>query len=858
MSTQSDTRPVAVKSVRLPTDADEELVQKMSNRIRREAYVWIQLSHDNILPLEGVTEGFGPLPAFVAPWMKNGTLNDYLRREVGLSREKRLTMVREVAAGLQYLHDKDIAHGDITDTNILVSSDGRLYLADFALSMILAESDNATFSSCHGGNSRWMPPEAIMPPEGMEQPQGKPTKAGDVYAYGCIMMRVFSGYQPFHRMKGAIAIMGAVLRGTEPFSQLTGIDEEIQRFARQCLRKESEHRPSIAHIVTFLWSQTDITETDMMMMLSKLPVTQISKTVLKKCDYYANDLNVLGATLKCKWVHESSETEVAIKTLRDSINSQNDMEKTCNRIRREIFVREGLRRDTILTLYGMTTGFGALPSFIYPWMAGGSLHGYLQREYYNLSAHRKLNILLEIADGIEYLHKKDIVHGNLTGENVLLDGSGHIRITDFSHSLILAEANSPIFVEQLLGNARYIAPEFIVRAGQTGAPKPTKAGDVYSYGCVAILVLSGKVPYWWVSEESRVLSEKVKGTEPFRLTLEIDEVHLNLVRQCLSAERSRPSIEKVLYLILVRSFSAVDLTNSVLRLNKDYHNSGGFAYVHKCKLRLKDKGIDTSVRQIDSHHQLSSMTTYTDVAVKEIILRNNADRLMIINRLFREIKLWLKLEHKNIVPLLGVADGFGSLPALVSLWLENGALTGYIQREHKMLSHNRKFALLEDIAGGLQYLHLQSIVHGDLSGNNVLVDRNGRASLTDFGLSAFLPDRTSQALLPTDPACTTPYMAPEYLTFDDENNVSPKSDVYSFGGIMLEVLEGKVPYYYIRKQAAIISCILQGTKPRRPPTTVVIDRDWDFIQRCWSGDMEGRPSDEDILEFVKGRAIIQS
>jgi serine/threonine protein kinase len=119
--------------------------------------------------------------------------------------------------------------------------------------------------------------------------------------------------------------------------------------------------------------------------------------------------------------------------------------------------------------------------------------------------------------------------------------------------------------------------------------------------------------------------------------------------------------------------------------------------------------------------------------------------------LFREIKLWLELEHKNIVPLWGVADGFGSLPALVSPWLENGALTGYLQRKHEVLSYNQKFALvrsishftiismlrsvqLKDIARGLQYhmfdvchrcesrltqigaVHLQSIIHGDLSG----------------------------------------------------------------------------------------------------------------------------------------------
>jgi hypothetical protein len=63
--------------------------------IRREAYVWIQLLHANILPLEGVTmaKKFGSLPAFVSPWMENGTLDDYLKRKVGLSWERKLTMV---------------------------------------------------------------------------------------------------------------------------------------------------------------------------------------------------------------------------------------------------------------------------------------------------------------------------------------------------------------------------------------------------------------------------------------------------------------------------------------------------------------------------------------------------------------------------------------------------------------------------------------------------------------------------------------------------------------------------------------------------------------------------------------------
>ncbi|KAG2356602.1 kinase-like domain-containing protein, partial [Suillus spraguei] len=137
---------------------------------------------------------------------------------------------------------------------------------------------------------------------------------------------------------------------------------------------------------------------------------------------------------------------------------------------------------------------------------------------------------------------------------------------------------------------------------------------------------------------------------------------------------------------------------------------------------------------------------------------------------------------------------FGSIPALVSPWLENGSLTEYLQRKHKILSYNWKFALvsstLEDVARGLQYLHSNSIIHGDLSGNNVLVDKDGKASLIDFGLSALHSERISQALVPINAEGTVHYMAPECLTFDDEDNewsvLSPKSDVYSFGGIMLQ------------------------------------------------------------------------
>jgi serine/threonine protein kinase len=79
-------------------------------------------------------------------------------------------------------------HLNKLQTNILMSDDKKIYLADFGLSMILSESQNSTFNSCHAGNVRWMAPEMLAMPE-----QGgvtMPTKAADVYSYGCIMLQV--------------------------------------------------------------------------------------------------------------------------------------------------------------------------------------------------------------------------------------------------------------------------------------------------------------------------------------------------------------------------------------------------------------------------------------------------------------------------------------------------------------------------------------------------------------------------------------------------------------------------------------------------------------------------------------------
>jgi serine/threonine protein kinase len=106
------------------------------------------------------------------------------------------------------------------------------------------------------------------------------------------------------------------------------------------------------------------------------------------------------------------------------------------------------------------------------------------------------------------VHGEDVVHGDLTGvgliskhntcqlnptnrwqTNVLVDGSGNLRLADFGLSVIAAESGNLTFGSLQTGSTRWMAPESLDYHDEPEAPlKPTKEGDIYSFGCVMLQV----------------------------------------------------------------------------------------------------------------------------------------------------------------------------------------------------------------------------------------------------------------------------------------------------------------------------------------------------------------------------------
>ncbi|KAF9234119.1 kinase-like domain-containing protein, partial [Melanogaster broomeanus] len=239
-----------------------------------------------------------------------------------------------------------------------------------------------------------------------------------------------------------------------------------------------------------------------------------------------------------------------------------------------------------------------------------------------------------------------------------------------------------------------------------------------------------------------------------------------------------------------------------------------------------------------------------------------------IQKLRREIKVWADLDHINVLPLFGISTDFGQLPAMVCPWLENGPLTSYLERVNEFLTTGNRLALVgircNFASSAILMSTLQYIVHGDLSGSNVLINDDGRACIADFGLSMLLTALGAPTFATSFKARGAfRWVAPELLNLnaqpsEDEEalpRVPPttRSDIFSLGRIILQVLSGQIPFYYYHRDERVVLAISKEEIPKRPQSAVFTDRRWNFIQGCWSTIDEGqlRPSVEEIVEFTR-------
>lgn len=133
----------------------------------------------------------------------------------------------------------------------------------------------------------------------------------------------------------------------------------------------------------------------------------------------------------------------------------------------------------------------------------------------------------------------------------------------------------------------------------------------------------------------------------------------------------------------------------------------------------------------------------------------------------------------------GVYHDGSSYYYIICQFVVNGTLVNFLTNSRSPAV----WKLLHQTALGLQHLHLQGIIHFDLKGNNILVNQNGDAMLSDFGLS-FRVDESR----PRVPNLTPRWRAPECVIADNHREPSFASDIWALGMCIVEAVTGQPPW----------------------------------------------------------------
>lgn len=204
------------------------------------------------------------------------------------------------------------------------------------------------------------------------------------------------------------------------------------------------------------------------------------------------------------------------------------------------------------------------------------------------------------------------------------------------------------------------------------------------------------------------------------------------------------------------------------------------------------------------------------VAVK-LLPPELAYRGEIRSRFLREAETAAQLGHPNIVPIYSVDEREG-LVYFIMAYVDGENLAARLHNRGPMPNAEARRILI-DVARALAYAHERGVVHRDIKPDNILIDRDGRVMVTDFGIARAVSEGAEARLTATGVAIGTPaYMSPEQSMGDRE--VDGRSDLYSLGVVGYQMLTGELPFSATSTPALLVKHLSEAPPPieERCPT----------------------------------------
>ncbi|CAO2589597.1 Ephrin type-B receptor 2, partial [Lemmus lemmus] len=211
-----------------------------------------------------------------------------------------------------------------------------------------------------------------------------------------------------------------------------------------------------------------------------------------------------------------------------------------------------------------------------------------------------------------------------------------------------------------------------------------------------------------------------------------------------------------------------------------------------------------------------------------------------------EASIMGQFDHPNVIHLEGVVTK--STPVMIiTEFMENGSLDSFLRQNDGQFTVIQLVGMLRGIAAGMKYLADMNYVHRDLAARNILVNSNLVCKVSDFGLSRFLEDDTSDPTYTSALGGKIPirWTAPEAIQY---RKFTSASDVWSYGIVMWEVMSyGERPYWDMTNQD-VINAIEQDY--RLPPPMDCPSALHQLMLDCWQKDRNHRPKFGQIVNTL--------
>lgn len=225
------------------------------------------------------------------------------------------------------------------------------------------------------------------------------------------------------------------------------------------------------------------------------------------------------------------------------------------------------------------------------------------------------------------------------------------------------------------------------------------------------------------------------------------------------------------------------------------------------------------------------------VAIKQIPLQKlSADKVLEIRE---EVKLLETLRSPHIVSYLGSVETDKYLN-IITEYAESGSLSDMLKRLGNKMEEKLVAKCIAQVLQGLQFLHDQGVIHRDVKGANLLMNKHGDVKLADFGVAT-----KSEGTQVTGVAGTPYWMAPEIIEMREQ---SAACDIWSVGATTLELLTGAPPYYHMLPMAAMYR-IVQDPHPPIDGLNLS-EACQEFLLYCFNKYPSRRPAASKLLKHV--------